>query len=1201
MIHLLRRFLSFLLFAGFTLLAHAQLDKQMPGESDAQFEQRKAIMAKVRAEQAAMAKLPNRDFDMGHAVPRAYPRPPSAWQSAEKGFYAEVLAAGKFEVLVVPFQVQDRAFARDLRSLMTAQLVSAMAAAGAKSIPDPYLVGRALGDGQRGYDLMEVFRLANKLGAKRIVAAYAGHDMKKPNTMRVTLHYYDLGDQAHFWETFLPTDNGHGVLKGSERLNSRHFEGLRFDDEQTPIDALQGILPEMVKFLGMTPAQPALAVSRLANPALPATPLGLVSAKPEPARDAYYFQLLAALTPQGADRARERLNEKSMLAVLQMSPQSPDYRALKARALMNMGLRPAAMGVLGQASSAEEKHLAALLDGNLPEVQASRARIPPGVRAFIATLEENAIAAAYGGHTPESSLARLDGLKLPGDAWKFLAARALTDWNDWTQHPNMLLKALLDREFPIEGFSAQGMMSGATALSAPQNLEVRLHLSVFDHVRRQMRGGAAKWCCQPLGAQPRPLDYLDLLEGMGTDNLVRQMKLHVRQQGAPESALRFIGTIDSVYRDHPYLAALRGEAELDIAEKVGGEQAEALRRSAYASGFNAWYWEQGQTRAAAYAHDYVITQARRADFGGYDNLYGHDYPFRSYYPPQMLPHVQNTVLSNLRLALRNTTFDFTPMEELAEKLTQWKRLDELDELLKSVEGRFAGNAKRTQMLAKSSLRKGDTRAAEKYYREGMRAQPMDSQSYTELGSLLFRDGASEQAASVFKSYPGIGKPSEVNAVELSNYAYVAGSLFYWSGQFNLAVPLYEVAAGLRTGSEASMTAEMRLRLLKRDYTSALQTSFERGQRYRSAFAFRDSIGLLHAMGRSKEAWDAFNMIAAQMDDPQPWETALVGQHIGGVSEKQITDWASMWRKAGRRYPYAPMHLLRAGVTDRMPSAGLAASIATVDRPVWKLQDMFGAVVAATEEPNVHVVLGPRAVEDATLARGMFDKTEKVRVRSHFVQFAEAYRQIRDGQFEAARAGLEQAASLYDVRNESLGYLLPYYAYAAARARNVGGVQAVLDSFPPQERAFDYQLSKAVIAALQAKPDEAMQHLKLALHRRPFTGRRPVFPEYQYAELCEWLFEATKEPRYRDAALSWARQNQAFQPWFAWAYAMEAKLATTPQERARAIAMTHYLDRNSERLSKLPPAEVEAALREYGQRNPFRTKATGADLGAPPRG
>ena len=396
-----RLVLSFFLFAGFALFAHAQVEIKRSGESDGVFLNRK-IGAQAMADQAARdgrtrtwtwrtpCREPIRDRRPHGAAPRRR--------------YIRRCSPANGQVLVVPFQVQDRAFSRDLRWLMTAQLAGAMAAAGAKSMPDPYLVARALGDGERGYDLMEVFGLANKLGAKRIVAAYAGHNVKKPNTMRVTLHYYDLGDQQHFWETFLPRlERPGGFWQGSSRLNARHFDDLRFDDERTPIDAVQSILPDMIKFLGMTPAQGAL-VRRLVNASLPATPLGLASAKPEPARDSN-SQLLAALTPAGADRARERLNEKSMLALLQMSPQSPDYRALKARALMNMGLRPAALRVLGEPSSAEEEHLAALLDGNLPQVQANRPKMAPGVRAFVQALEENEIAAAYGARTQDRSLA----------------------------------------------------------------------------------------------------------------------------------------------------------------------------------------------------------------------------------------------------------------------------------------------------------------------------------------------------------------------------------------------------------------------------------------------------------------------------------------------------------------------------------------------------------------------------------------------------------------------------------------------------------------------------------------------------------------------------------------------------------------------------------------------------------------------------
>ena len=37
-------------------------------------------------------------------------------------------------------------------------------------------------------------------------------------------------------------------------------------------------------------------------------------------------------------------------------------------------------------------------------------------------------------------------------------------------------------------------------------------------------------------------------------------------------------------------------------------------------------------------------------------------------------------------------------------------------------------------------------------------------------------------------------------------------------------------------------------------------------------------------------------------------------------------------------------------------------------------------------------------------------------------------------------------------------------------------------------------------------------------------------------------------------------------------------------------MAYYLDRKSERLGKLPKAEVQNAVKEYANRNPFRRAA-----------
>jgi hypothetical protein len=277
------------------------------------------------------------------------------------------------------------------------------------------------------------------------------------------------------------------------------------------------------------------------------------------------------------------------------------------------------------------------------------------------------------------------------------------------------------------------------------------------------------------------------------------------------------------------------------------------------------------------------------------------------------------------------------------------------------------------------------------------------------------------------------------------------------------------------------------------------------------------------------------------------------------------------------------------VTDRAPSKEFASLLAEIDRPVWKLGDGINLVARVSRDGGRQYVLGPVASEGAILPNNLFENTRKTRVKSDLVYFAEAYRAMRMGEFETARTTLQEASTLYDLSQTTLGYMLPYYAFAAAKSGDVSVVEKMLDNFKIEHQRFDYYLARGVIAGIGGKTDESLQFLKIALHRRPYTENRPLFTEYEYAEICEWLYDATHNPKYRERALDWAKKNQKFQPWFSWPYAMEAKLSTNERQRHQAIAMTFYLDRNSDRLSKIPKREVDAAVREFAKNNPFLKK------------
>jgi hypothetical protein len=1106
---------------------------------------------------------PTADKAIDAGLPKGYPRPTSAWLSNEKAFYERLLSGGRFDLLVVPFQVQDYALDQATRSFMTAQLALSLTTSNELRAPDPYLVARALGEGQRRINREDVLRLAHRLGVKRIVWGYVGHDRK--NRMTLTIQSQELPSL--------------GQLGLSSEIATHNFENIPFTDENPPIEVYQSLLPDVIKALGLKASalNATKPESQFSPDQLPTSPLEIASEKPEPAHDAYYLQLLASLTPEYAATARRRFAEKSLLAIHTMSSSSPDYRVLKARAFMQLGLRPAALQVLGKPETVEEKALFAALNGNLPDVKMFASQLKPGIRLLLASLDANVIASHYGVIKQKQAIKDAQSLKLPGKIWPFITARAFVDWDSWFQQQNIPLKGMLDTEFPIQGFSLEDIVGGAASLADMSKMQTMADLSVFNHVRRWMETEPERWRSQMVVARPTILDYLDLIDAIGTDNLMRQAKFLTSTQGSPERALEFLRSIENVYNDHPQFALAKANAKFSLARNVEGTEETGLRKSAHSELMQAMYWEQGQTPTAAEASSWLQQINRRSGDGYIDNLYSTDYPYRPFYPTWQNTFTAQILIDKAETALRNSMWDFLPVMALVQHYEK-DYPEKIDPLFRSIENRFIGNPSRAIQVAQRHWNKGDIQKAELHYRESIKTQPSYWPPYEQLGLILFEDGQTENAAKLFMSYPGFKKDSDENRVGISNNAYRVGSLFYWSGNFSQAVPLYQIAAAQQTGADSDMSSQIRLKILNSDYLGAMMGSLERGKRYNSSYAYRDYLGLLHAMGYSKEAWDAFNVLKDRSHPPHIWETVLVGHRMIGASQSEIVAWTK--RATGgdsRKAPaFAATYVLRAGVTDRMPNENFAQIVSEFAPPISKFLDSEGRETMPINrafEPGKPFPKPPVPTE----------------VKSDLAQFADAYRAMRSGDFERARSELQQASMHYDMSQERFGYILPYLAYAAAKSGNVSAVEKELDRLRFEDRRFDYYLSKAVIAGIGGKIDESAKMLKAALHRRPYTEYRPLYTEYQYAEICEWLYESTNHPTYRDLALEWVKKSQTFQPWFAWAYAMEAKLARNPKERDRAIAMAYYLDRNSERLAKIPKQEIDAAVKKFSRNNPFLKK------------
>jgi len=1127
------------------------------------------------------------DQSMIESVPTAYPRAAPEWIANEKRFYERILFGEHYDVLVAPLQVNGFGFDRASRSVMSAELTAAIAKAQPGKVPDAYLIAKVVGEGLRQFPQEALYRLAKAVGARRIIWGAVGTDPRGLMTVMIS-------------SQFRP-DGAVGDEKWSTPINTRAVINIPSDAEHPAIEAFAQRIPEMLKDIDINPANLNLQSQSgaLDIKELPLTPLNLTTAEENPAREAYTFMLFSALTPAHIARTKERFAEKALLALTQLSPTAPEYRALRARAYLLMGYRAAAKSALGTPTSTEELEIQAVLDGNLPEVRAEAAKESNPMKRLIAQLDVNRIRADYDILTAAQSVDAVKALGLPGNVWPFLAARAFADGDSWSQFDNAALKAVLDQEFPLKGYGLEELLRGELSVGDTNKLRTVIDLSVFNHTQKYAEEHAAQYRDTP-SSRFSELDYAELLSALGHDNLIRRIDFLTNVQRMPAAAIEYAERIQSLYEGYPYFETLRSEAERMAADDAGGAEREGLMKLAYRDVFNALYWEQSQSSISARALQDLFRSFHEQPYGPFDNFYYRDIPFHPLYPIWAGGGFATIVRANGLAALSNATSEFgAVLEVVGGDRAKSAGQPAMDAVMHEVQTRFLGSPQRAVFLADQYVQHGDPTAAAAVLREELALVPENGLAYVQLGKLMYQSAEPVEAAKIFLSYPGLRSDSSGNRVEVANIAYEMGGYFFGSGDFELAVPFYKIAASGGTGAASALGATMRLKLLDGDVDGALLSSLERAQRYHDSRAYRDYLGLLHATGHSKEAWAGFNTLVRELQAPYIWETVLVGHHVAGLTEAQVTEWARQdeYRSIGDRVSYAINYLARFATTDRVPSEKLASVITDLDRPTWQFDTGQRSVVRPGVDDKDMWVLGPA---DAITASGVLPTGllngggPKHRVRPALSYFVEGYRDLKLGQFQEAKRVFDEAAGLYDMANVQSAYMLPYYALASAQAgSDVSGVEQILVRFNPTEQLLDYHLARAVLEAVAGKHSNALASLKLARYRRPNTEESAPLTQFTYADICENLFQITGNAEIRRAALDWARSREKAEPWQSWSYALEATLTLDSSDRQRAIAMTYYLDPNSAHLASFSKSEIEAAVRQFGSANIFLRKRGGA--------
>ncbi len=1106
--------------------------------------------------------------------------PKSAWQESEKALNTAVLSKYSYDVLVVPFQVSGYAIDRVDRSLMTRYLAREIENSTKMKLPSPTLVARALGETYRTFDDYDVFQLANKLGVKQIIRGYVGHNLNEK--MSVTLVVQTRNEQEYF--------------SPATKTVKYTWRDIEISDERTPGEAFASILHDVTARLQLPKVKKDASVQQDEPPAVPAGIKGLVvNSSSSPAVRAYYLQLLGLLYPEQS-AAKEQLFERSLVVLREMLPQSPSYNVLKARALFHLYRRPAAIAVLANPKSAEEKALSAVMDGNLQLLNKNMKDIKGGIPRLIAQIEHSDLLWRY---SPDQALSEsTDPIIKQWPGWEKILARRLSQRDGWNIQSNVEVKKELDRIFPIIGFTAADIIKSKMAIGELPIDDDDIDFSVYNHYRRMMENRPEVLSTnESSGIVDR--DILDLMVAMGESNLVKKIELR-RMQALYDEMLKLADRYNTVYDGYPKMAYLKAFALYRIADSKQGQAQKNLREEANQLQGKVCYWSQGQTDVTS----------NRSCSG--NNIYDADYPRRWYWEfsrdpddladrkyrgPEGIEQRGNIAITrfdrkkimNYELSLLYTQTDFSRFTSYYDELQSVHMDDEAVALLEKNKRRFVGNPSQTSFYAHAAEKEGNMQRARSIYEEDIALQPNSWAAYSGLSSLLIRQGDFKTASETALKYPLFSVPPDrrdqpgIDTVALSNYAVHIGRDLWWTGAAEEARPLLRLSASYDTGSGAEMWSTAMLALLDHDFGKAAQMSLTEARRYDSRDAYSEYMKLLHMMGYHDEAWSAFTQIQQLSHGGMDWSPVLLGLRMEGKTTDEQLQWLKKQPVAALTPQDAVDFSFFAYTVDRKPEINLSKKLHSIREQIEESKTGSKAPAPPKFQPRPQIAGAPS------------EEFIKKRFADPLETLSDGYALLKERQFSDAYEKLKGRFLGDWIKEGMFSFAIPYLAWSAVKSGKAPEIESYLADYRKElGDDFDYYLSQAFLSAGRKDHQGAIRNLESArYHGSIFNGKRLFSVWYQLTESCEWLYEDSKYEGYRELLLKFARLRQTIRPMDSWAYSFEAKYTKSESDRIRALAITLYLDKQSERIAHFSTKQKNQALEWLKENNPFLLNQKGA--------
>ena len=1115
----------------------------------------------------------------------------SKWIVNRKNAAMLALEAAAPRLLVLPVHGGKNAFDPIERTLITRLISDRIGRTADWSVANPNLVSQFFGLHAPKYDTAEIIKLAKSTGSQNVLVLQAEHNRDGRFELRLSLIY------ASDWTT----------------VRSKSWSGLEYSDSSPPSVAIGHILDEIKDFATDTGSSKDEPPSTQAfEPENFRFPSSLDELKSESTKSDLYavahLQLLGMLHAGGAfNETRNQLFERSLVRLRRVSEESPYQRYFTARAYAYLDRRPAALHALGTPQTSHGRALLATLNGNLPALRKEVEEMGTSVLDFMAWRDLFIIESTYG-QRKEREIVEQFIDEVP--AWAPFVYRALQDTSKWANYSAMTLKVGLDLLLPAEAVTLQSFYQNAAATGDTPS-EFELTQLLFKHIETFSLDQMREWAYEPDNhTGVSELDILDLARTYAVANHIRHNEDDLEIRDLPEKVLARIHQFDAFFSGHPAVTLQLSRALRALAENTSGVEMANHVEDSQVAARNGFSWTGQMTKdSIAVARDYLRY------FRNYlpnDRFIGAPFwPLRYTEWPQGMDWFhefshdagQNGAFERCNDYTWTQFWCLKQMIFLGEEDTGITEADRAEILARNAH-RFIGNPQRDVFEAELAKKSGDLDAELRQLRERIEAGGADWRVYYALGRALKRHGEYQAAQEVWLSYPAFNNPGQGVSLTDDNHASAVGSMLYWIGQYELALPLLEISAASRTGSGGSMGSGNRLALINGDLASAEQWSAARVRRYGSKYGVRDLQQILHIQGQSDLAWSVFEQAQSSTQDAEMWSGVLVGHRMASATIGDIQTWIedSDSRKSAQvRHAkthefvdLAQRYVLLAGTMDRTPGPEFAEAVAALRNgkgPEFGtgIMEVGGEGDEKTFESTPYVEEHGWSIHHDALvgtpAGGQSAERGQI-IDTRYEMLAKAMTAFLNDDFEESFKLLNDTSYYY-----YLDEYLPYYAFSAAIAERADHIAAVLEAREPalekirqnesmrsSERGyrFDEDLTYAVLAAFDGHHEAAIRYLGDALNNRPYIEERTVYPYYQVVDLADRLYDHTGKDIYRDYALQLSQRHTVVLPMYSWAYYVVAKHSRSRTERVDAIASGLKLDPLSHRGSLLPSELVEEA-------------------------